>query len=156
MNGSTGAEKQLGQGTSSEDSAPEDAASVKQPETEPAQTGEPTAPAPPPEVKISQSVVHENVERLKKEQATLRAARKRISAELRNATKTKTRLKKRARLLSNTDLMEVIQLRRIDKDARAVPDAADAHPATAGAANNAKSTALSSKDRASQLAPRSV
>ena len=86
----------------------------------------------------------------------MRAARKRINAELRNATKTKTRLKKRARLLTNTDLLEVIQLRRIDKDARAVPDAAAPEPATARAANKAKSTALSSKDLASQLAPLSV
>ena len=69
-----------------------------------------------------ESVVHKNVERLKQEQTTLRADKKRITAELRNATKTKSRLKKRAKMLSDNDLLEVIQLRRIAKTAQAVAE----------------------------------
>ena len=73
-------------------------------------------PTPPPPLK--QSTILAKVEKLKKEQATMRAARVKLTAELRNANKQKSRLKKRAKLLTDTDLLEVIHLRAGEKELR--------------------------------------
>ena len=54
------------------------------------------------------------IDRLKDEQARLRAERKRVAKELKNASKRKTRLRKRARQLSNEDLLAVLIMRRSD------------------------------------------
>lgn len=54
---------------------------------------------------------------LKKEQDALRAAKKKISKDLRNAVKRRSRLKKRARQLSDADLLQVLKLRSEDRAA---------------------------------------
>ena len=51
------------------------------------------------------------IARLKAEQANLRAERKRVQQELKNAEKRRARLKKRARQLSDQDLVAVLQMR---------------------------------------------
>ena len=58
------------------------------------------------------------IARLKAEQAQLRAERKRVSKELKNAEKRRTRLRKRARQLSDADLVAVLQMRDTDSSAR--------------------------------------
>ena len=51
------------------------------------------------------------IARLKAEQANLRAERKRVQKELKNAEKRRARLRKRARQLSDADLVAVLQMR---------------------------------------------
>ena len=51
------------------------------------------------------------IARLKAEQTHLRAERKRVVKELKNAEKRRTRLRKRARQLSDADLIAVLQMR---------------------------------------------
>jgi hypothetical protein len=57
----------------------------------------------------------ESIARLKREQDDVRANRKRVTKELKNAQKRKQRLKKRAKQLSDTDLVSVLQLRASEK-----------------------------------------
>jgi hypothetical protein len=52
---------------------------------------------------------------LKLEQDAVRLSRKKVAKELKNATKRKQRLKKRAKQLSDTDLLAVLQLRAAEK-----------------------------------------
>ena len=59
----------------------------------------------------------ESIARLKREQDDVRANRKRVTKELKNAQKRKQRLKKRAKQLSDTDLVSVLQLRASEKAA---------------------------------------
>ena len=61
------------------------------------------------------SVILDNIARLKKEQAEIRAQRKRITQELKNAEKKRSRLKKKAKLLSDKDLLDVLHLRTVEK-----------------------------------------
>lgn len=51
------------------------------------------------------------IQRMKKEQMDLRRERKRVAKELRNAQKRASRLKKRARQLTDGDLLEVLRMR---------------------------------------------
>jgi hypothetical protein len=57
------------------------------------------------------------IARLKGEQDAVRVDRKRVTKELKNAQKRKQRLKKRAKQLSDTDLVSVLQLRASQKAA---------------------------------------
>jgi hypothetical protein len=52
---------------------------------------------------------------LKLEQDAVRLSRKKVAKELKNSTKRKQRLKKRAKQLSDTDLLAVLQLRAAEK-----------------------------------------
>jgi hypothetical protein len=52
---------------------------------------------------------------LKVEQDAVRANRKRVTKELKNAQKRKQRVKNRAKQLSDTDLVSVLQLRASEK-----------------------------------------
>ena len=55
----------------------------------------------------------------------MRADRKRVAKELRNASKRKTRLRKRARQLSNDDLLAVLVMRQnTEEDQATTADAA--------------------------------
>lgn len=68
---------------------------------------------------------------MKKEQAELRAQKKAVAKELRNASKRASRLKKRARVLTDDDLLEVLRMRKsseLDAEAPAVDAAALAEP----------------------------
>jgi hypothetical protein len=57
------------------------------------------------------------ITRLKREQDAVRADRKRVTKGLKNAQKRKQRLKKRAKQLSDSDLVSVLQLRAAEKPA---------------------------------------
>ena len=83
------------------------------------------------------SVILQNIARLKKEQADIRAQRAQVAKELKNAEKKRSRLKKKAKLLSDKDLLDVLHLRTVEKadkqTAAAAEDkdtSADAAPAT--------------------------
>ena len=71
------------------------------------------------------------IARLKKEQAALRDQKKRLAKDLKNAEKRRSRLKKRAKLLTNTDLVAVMMLRVAE---RKVSKIALVEPTVAGAA----------------------
>ena len=53
----------------------------------------------------------ESIERLKKQQRDLKTEKKRIGKQLKNAEKRRGRLRKKAKLLSDQDLLEVLQMR---------------------------------------------
>lgn len=55
--------------------------------------------------------MNEWIVKLRDEQATQRAERKRIATELKNTMRRKRRLQSRARQLTNADLMEVLLMR---------------------------------------------
>ena len=59
----------------------------------------------------------ESIARLRRDQDAVRTNRKRMTKELKNAQKRKQRLKKRAKQLSDTDLVSVLQLRASEKAA---------------------------------------
>ena len=152
MDGTSAAEKPVTETMNpSEAPATEEATSQRTSEGSRTPT-EPTAQALSPASKMERSAVQMKVDRLKKQQAELRAAKKRITAELRNATKTKSRLKKRAKLLTDADLLEVIQLRRDEKAARAQGDA-DASEPTADSMEQQGSPATSSSASGSTSLP---
>ena len=60
--------------------------------------------------KLGQELLH-SIAGLKEEQAKLRAQKKKVTKDLRNAEK-KTRLQKKARQLSDKDLVTVLQMRK--------------------------------------------
>ena len=53
-----------------------------------------------------------SIERLKQEQKELKAHRKRVCVELKNAEKRRKRLRQRARQLSDADLVQVLRMRQ--------------------------------------------
>ena len=59
------------------------------------------------------------IEALRKEQAELKAERKRLQLNLRNAQRKKARLGKRARQLSDNDLVAVLMMRKEQRATRA-------------------------------------
>ena len=58
---------------------------------------------------------------MKAEQKALRAERKRVARELKNMEKKKSRLKKRARQLSDADLLQVLAMRTTGSPKKASP-----------------------------------
>ena len=74
----------------------------------------------------------ESIKRLKEQQSAMKAAKKELQKELKNACKRKNRLKKRARQLTDMDLLEVLQMR---KDGTAMGVVAE--PAAAATVNEA-------------------
>ena len=63
------------------------------------------------------------ITRLKKQQETLKEERKRIKKDLKNAERRRSRIRKKAKQLSDSDLMHVLKMRGLggpdEKDARA-------------------------------------
>ena len=57
-----------------------------------------------------------DVLRLKEEQNALRKERARLAQELKNAERRRKRLKQRAKLLTDTELLQVMNLRRDERD----------------------------------------
>ena len=57
----------------------------------------------------------QEIQHLKDQQRRLRDDRKKVAKDLRNAERRRSRLKKRAKLLSDTDLAAVLSLRQIEK-----------------------------------------
>mmetsp|Transcript_63367 Transcript_63367/g.183555 ORF Transcript_63367/g.183555 Transcript_63367/m.183555 type:complete len:167 (+) Transcript_63367:42-542(+) len=109
-------------------------------------SGSPPAPAAPtasaadgpPEPKpepAPESQLMKNITALKQEQAQLRLEKKRVAAELRNAERRKSRLKKRARQLTDGDLLQVMQIRTSEQLAREKKEPA-ARPAGTGAGSS--------------------
>ena len=68
-------------------------------------------PASAPEMQSGDEGLLSSIGRLKAEQAALRAEKKKVTTELRNAEKRRARLKKKARQLSDHDLTVVLQMR---------------------------------------------
>jgi len=85
------------------------------------ETGRVVAALPPDPLKA-------DLKRLKEEQQNLRAARKKLSKEVKNAKRRTQRLKKRARTLTDDDLVAVLMMRKQVKDAgtSAVPTVEEA------------------------------
>ena len=63
------------------------------------------------------STVNSDIERLLEEQKAARAEKKRVQNELKNAQRRRRRLKYKARLLSQDDLLQVMALRRQESEA---------------------------------------
>ena len=82
------------------------------------------------------------IARLKAEQARLRSEKKRVQKELKNAEKRRVRLRKRARQLSDADLVAVLQMR--DSASTAGPSEASEPLFVAGSSTPAEATAAAS------------
>ena len=80
------------------------------------------------------SVILQNIARLKKEQADIRAQRAQVAKELKNAEKKRSRLKKKAKLLSDKDLLDVLHLRTVEKADRQTAAPAEDKDTSADAA----------------------
>ncbi len=78
-------------------------------------------------IKSSVSLLSE-IEKLRKEQADLRASKKRVAKELKNAEKRKKRLKCKAKQLSKDDLLAVLLMR---EESNAAPSAPSSETAVA-------------------------
>jgi hypothetical protein len=72
------------------------------------------------------------VQRLKEEQARLRAERKRVAKELKNAEKRRSRLKRKAKQLTDGDLLAVLETRALEKERAKLEVAAAAAAAASG------------------------
>ena len=57
----------------------------------------------------------EQILRLQKDQKVMRANKQRLQADLRNAKRKKSRLTKRAKLLTDSDLFQIMQMREAKK-----------------------------------------
>ena len=80
------------------------------------------------------SVILQNIARLKKEQADIRAQRAQVAKELKSAEKKRSRLKKKAKLLSDKDLLDVLHLRTVEKADKQTAAAAEDKDTSADAA----------------------
>ena len=79
----------------------------------------------------------DSIERLKKQQRDLKAEKKRIATQLKNAEKRRSRLRRKAKLLSDQDLVEVLQMRaNTASSSSGGPVAAGDDPAEAVRAEN--------------------
>ena len=78
---------------------------------------------------LPQETLLESIKRVKEQQAAMKAAKKDVQRELRNATKRRQRLKKQARQLTDKDLVEVLQMRK-----EAIPAVVVGEPTAAAAA----------------------
>ena len=72
------------------------------------------------------------IDRLKNEQKRIRAERKAVTKELKNAEKRRSRLKKKAKQLSDGDLLQVLHMRSAEK----ILKTSASDPPTEGAASS--------------------
>lgn len=79
----------------------------------------------------SGSALLSQIDNLKKEQKAARAARAKLSKDLRNAEKRRKRLKGKAKMLSETDLKEVLGMRATETTLKQVAASAKAQATTA-------------------------
>ena len=91
------------------------------------------------------TTVRDDIEALVQEQRRIRAERKRVAADLKNAQRRQTRLKHRARLLSSEELLKVVALREQEKASKAAKKIA-VEPATDSETSVAKGQGLIEKD----------
>ena len=101
-----------------------------------------------------------NVLRLKEEQAALRKERARLAQELKNAERRRKRLKGRAKLLTDAELMAVINLRQDEKvhavakkTAHAPAPPATATPGVSAAATSAPTVTATAQPEPDNQAP---
>ena len=88
----------------------------------------------PPVMVAANTDIFPAIQRLKEEQARLRAEKKRVAKELKNAEKRRSRLKRKAKQLTDGDLLAVLEMRALEKErARTELAAAAAAAATATA-----------------------
>lgn len=78
----------------------------------------------------SSSNLLEHIERLKKEQKDLKTEKKRVAKELKNAEKRRARLRKRAKQLSDGDLLEVIKMRASTSSSSTQPGSVSTTPSS--------------------------
>ena len=83
------------------------------------------------------------IQRLKSEQAEVRKARLKVSKDLKNAERRRSRLRKRARQLSDADLKAVLEMRETIADAAPPTAVGDVRPASAGSAGSGSHDATS-------------
>ena len=76
------------------------------------------------------------IERLKAEQKRIRSEREKVRKDLKNAEKRRSRLKRKAKQLSDGDLLQVMQMRTAEKAARtsADPSASEGGASSSGRA----------------------
>ena len=77
---------------------------------------------------LKKKTLADSILALREEQLRVRADRKRVQKELKNALRRKRRLKEKARQLNNTDLVEVLLMRQAENaepEARALAGAED-------------------------------
>ena len=81
----------------------------------------------------------EAIRRLKDQQTVMKAERQRVAKDLKNACKRRNRLKRRARQLTDADLLEVLQMRgdaapmALEGEPNAAPTPVVAEPGSASA-----------------------
>ena len=85
------------------------------------------------------------IQRLKAEQNALRVKKKQVAKELKNAERKRSRLKKRAKLLSDNDLVAVMMLRTAEKK--------DTTLAAAGEAKDASEKEAKDEDKQERTIP---
>ena len=83
------------------------------------------------------------IQRLKSEQAEVRKARLKVSKDLKNAERRRSRLRKRARQLSDADLKAVLEMRETIAEAAPPTAVGDVRPASAGSAGSGSHDATS-------------
>ena len=71
------------------------------------------------------------INELRMTQLALKSQKKQCAAEMKNAMKRKKRLQNKASQLSDTDLVEVLRMRKAKKDSAALPDPAPGAPEAA-------------------------
>jgi hypothetical protein len=93
--------------------------------------GAASAPAGTPTKEKAKESLLDAIKRLKEEQASMKIAKHDLQRQLKNACKRRQRLKKRARQLTDADLIEVIHMRQStvsDADASEPTAAASSSP----------------------------
>ena len=98
------------------------------------------APVPPADGKDVKESLQESIMRLKAEQAAAKSAKRAVAKSLRNAPKRATRLKKRARMLSDNDLVEVLKMRDSKPGELIAPGEDAATGTTPGSGSSSSST----------------
>ena len=99
-------------------------------------------------VDLTSESISKAIDRLKESQAKLRAEKRAVSKELRNAQKRKSRLKRRARQLTDGDLVELQKMRKTD----VLDSSCPAAPANGGG-SVASGSGSSSSSSASVVSP---
>ena len=79
------------------------------------------------QIQCEDSGLAQRIQQLKDEQAALRDHKKSISKELRNASRRTTRLRAKARQLTDEDLVHVLMMRKERRDARSTNGCPSAH-----------------------------
>ena len=101
------------------------------------------APAPPADGRDVKETLQQSIMRLKAEQAAAKSAKRAVAKSLRNAQKRASRLKKRARQLTDNDLVEVLKMRE-SKPGEVMAPGADEATGASSASGSASSAATPS------------